>query len=303
MALEALNSKNQELLENIENLKSRLELEKESLAEEKQELENLVVIQTLQKKESEGVKKDKNWLFKLTEEEYQKYLREKEESEKRAAEIRARIFELIGVPEAPTFGEAYEVAKYVSNVTGIRPALLLAVLTQESNIGKNVGQCYLIDTKTGDGIRVTNNTKEARTMNPKRDLPYFLGICQKLGRDPLNTPVSCPMKDKWGRPIGWGGAMGPAQFIPSTWANSKGGYDEKVEEITGEVADPWNIKDAFLAAGLYLRDSGGTKDEFKAIMRYFSGYRWSQWEEFYGRSVLKIASQYEQDIKELERSY
>lgn len=129
-------------------------------------------------------------------------------------------------------------------------------------------------------------------MNPKRDVPYFLTITQELGRDPYNTPVSCPMS------FGWGGAMGPAQFIPETWA--KLGYGKKVQDITGKKADPWDISDAFLAAGLYLKDSGGIKDEFKAAMRYFSGSTWSKYEEFYGRSVLAIASGYEQDIKTLE---
>jgi len=302
MALEALNVKNQELLDNIEDLKSRLEAEKTSLDEEKQELENLVVIQTLQRKESAQIQKEKDWLLQLTEVEYQKYLKEKSETEKRTAEIRARIFELIGVPEAPTFGEAYEIARYAYTLTGIRPALLLAVLTQESNIGKNVGQCYLIDTTSGTGVRIINNQREPQTMNPRRDLPYFLTICSRLGRNPLNTPVSCPMKDTRGNPIGWGGAMGPAQFIPDTWANPKYGYGQKVEQITGKAADPWNIKDAFLAAALYLKEAGGIQNEFSAVMRYFSGSSWSKWEEFYGRSVLSIASQYEKDIQELEKA-
>jgi hypothetical protein len=167
-------------------------------------------------------------------------------------------------------------------------------MTQESNIGKNVGQCYLKKSSTGEGVRAFNGQTVSRVMNPKRDIPYFLEITQNLGRDPYNTPVSCPMS------IGWGGAMGPAQFIPDTWANPKYGYGQKVTAITGKPADPWNIKDAFLAAGLYLRDLGVSQDEFKAVMRYFSGYRWSKWEEFYGRSVLAIARDYEEDIRQIE---
>lgn len=299
IALETLDAKNYELLQNIKDLKLYLQDQEESLGEEKMDLETMLKVQMLQRQQSSGLKEEQEYFLKLTEDQYEKYLEEKTVAEKRAAEIRTRIFELIGVPKAPTFGEAYEIAKYVSNVTGIRPALLLAVLTQESNIGRNVGQCYLLDTESGEGVRITNGERESRTMNPKRDLPYFLDICQKLGRDPLNTPVSCPMKDKYGRPVGWGGAMGPAQFIPDTWANPKYGYSERVKEIIGKEADPWDIKDAFLASGLYLKDAGALKDEFKGVMRYFSGYRWSKWEEFYGRSVLKIASQYEEDIREL----
>ena len=294
VALEELSSKNRKLLENIKEMRSYLESQKQSLDEEKQDLENLVTIQTLQQKESEKTKKEREYFLGLTEAEYQKYLKAKEETEKRAAEIRARIFELIGVPEAPTFGEAYEIAKYVETLTGVKPALLLAVLTQESNIGKNVGQCFLKNPSTGEGIRLLTGKEVAKVMSPTRDVPYFLKITEELGRDPYNTPVSCPMS------VGWGGAMGPAQFIPDTWANPKSGYGQKVKEITGKAADPWNIKDAFLAAGLYLRDLGAAQDEFKAVMRYFSGYSWSKWEEFYGRSVLSIKAGYEEDIKELE---
>lgn len=294
MALETLNLKNQELLENIKNLKVSLERQRQSLDEEKEDLEGMLKIQVLQKQEIETSKKEKDYFLKLTETQYQKYLKEKEETEKRAQAIRARIFELIGVPKAPTFGEAYEIAKYVEKITEVRPALLLAVMTQESNIGKNVGQCYLKNPSTGEGVRAYDNKLVSRVMNPKRDIHYFLKITRELGRDPYNTPVSCPMR------VGWGGAMGPAQFIPDTWANPKYGYSQKVSEISGKPADPWNIKDAFLAAGLYLRDLGVKQNEFQAVMRYFSGASWSKWEEFYGRSVLRIASQYEKDIKEIE---
>ena len=295
VALEALNVKNQELLEDIKSLKAYLEGQKQSLDEEKEDTEKMLVVQTFQKQESAKTKKEQEWLFTQTEAEYQKYLAEREKTEKKAQEIRSRIFELIGVPEAPTFGEAYEIAKYVATLTGIRPALLLAVLTQESNIGKNVGQCFLSDPETGEGVRATTGEKAPRTMNPTRDVPYFLEITKELNRDPYNTPVSCPMS------IGWGGAMGPAQFIPSTWANPDYGYGQKVTEVTGKPADPWSIKDAFLASGLYLRDLNAKDNEFTAVMRYFSGSRWSKWEEFYGRSVLAIASDYEQDIAQLEK--
>ncbi|PJE69701.1 MAG: hypothetical protein COU98_00605 [Candidatus Staskawiczbacteria bacterium CG10_big_fil_rev_8_21_14_0_10_38_10] len=271
--------------------------------DEKKELEGVVKIQTVQKQAQEKNKKEQEYFLKLTEAEYQKYLKEKAETEKRAAEIRSRIFELLGVPKAPTFGEAYEIAKYVQELTNIRPALLLAVLTQESNIGKNVGQCYLKNTQTGEGIYVKSGDKATKTMNPTTQVPYFLELIQvlndtkNLARDAFETPVSCVMYYQ-GQPYGWGGAMGPGQFMPATWV--KYGVGKKVENITGKVADPWDIKDAFLATAIYLKDLGGTKNELSAVMHYFSGSSWSKWEEFYGKSVLNIAKGYEEDIKNLE---
>lgn len=297
MALETLNYKNKELLQNIKILKSNLEQQKVSLDEEKGGLEKMVKIQTLQKQENAETKGEQEYYLNLTEKEYQKQLKEKQEIAKKAAEIRARIFELVGVPKAPTFGEAYEIAKYVAGITGVRPAFLLAVLQQESAIGKNVGQCYLTNINTGDGIRVSNNAFAPKTMSPTRDVPHFLTITKELGRDPLKTLVSCQIPSVGG----WGGAMGPAQFIPSTWML----YKDRLQGIIGKPGNPWNIQDAFLASGLYLSDYGAksrTKDgEWRAAMIYFSGSTNPQF-SWYADSVLKIAAGFETDIAILEQS-
>jgi len=293
VSLEILNSKNQELLQEIKSLKLILEDQKQSLGNEKEDLERVVKIQTLQKQESETTKQQTNYYLKLTEAEYQENLRKKTEAEKEAAEIRARIFELIGIPEAPTFGEAYDIAKYVEGITGVRPALLLAVLTQESNIGKNVGQCYLSNSETGAGVIIKSGKVLSNVMKPTRDVGPFLIITKELGRDSYATPVSCPMS------YGWGGAMGPAQFIPSTWMI----YRDQLKAITGKPGDPWNIKDAFLASALYLADYGATKQtydgEWRAAMIYFSGSTNLKY-RFYGDSVMKIAAGYTEDIKAIE---
>jgi len=293
MALEVLNSKNQDMLEEIKKLKAYLESQKTSLDGEKTELETTVKIQTLQKEESLKNQKGKDKYLKLTEAQYQKSLSEKKEIEKKVAGIRSRIFELIGVPDAPTFGEALEMAKTVSASTGIRPAFLLAVLTQESNIGKNVGQCFLKDAKTGAGVVASSNKSISNVMSPKRDTAPFIEITKELGRDPFNTLVSCPMS------YGYGGAMGPAQFIPSTWQS----YKDRIKAATGKAADPWNIRDAFFAAGFYLSDYGAKKQtadaEWKAAMIYFSGGTNVKY-SFYGDSVVSITKQYLSDIADLD---
>ena len=135
-------------------------------------------------------------------------------------------------------------------------------------------------------------------MKPDRDQDPFIAITKDLGRDPDVTPVSCPMRGKNGKRIGWGGAMGPAQFIPSTWM----GYKEKVSAITGKSpADPWDIRDAFMAAALLLKNNGAdaTEDgQWKAAMRYFSGSTNKRY-RFYGDNVLILTAKYEQDIKDL----
>jgi len=300
--LETLDTKNQELLTNIKKKKEYLEGQKQKLEGEKQDYENLVVIQTLKKKENEGIKRDKNYYLKLTEAEYQKQLQKQEDIEKNAAEISHRLFELIGVAEGGIeFGEAVKIAKYVEGITGVRAAFLLAILKQESDIGKNVGQCYLKNRKTGAGVIVSTGKAIPRVMKPmglagrKGDVNDFLQICKELGRNPYSTLVSCPMS------YGYGGAMGPAQFIPTTWVL----YKDKVKGVTGSSADPWNIKDAFLASSLYLAELGASKQtynaEWAAAMRYFSGSTNLRY-RFYGDSVMSIASRYTKDIAAIEKA-
>lgn len=265
MALETLNAKNQELLNNIKNLKTDLSIQKESLDGEKDSLEKTVKVQVLQKQESEATKKDQEYFLKLTEEQYQQKLKEKKDVEKQAAEIRAKLFRLIGVAKAPTFGEALEVAKNVAAIVNIRPALLLAVISQESAIGRNVGQCALTDLVTGSGKRISTGLPVSKLMKPTRDVQPFLGITAALGKDPYNTPVSCPLS------VGYGGAMGPAQFIPSTWNL----YSDKLQGVLGRAGDPWAIIDSFTAAGLYLSDLGASAKtvsaEKSAASRYYGG--------------------------------
>lgn len=297
ISLELLHQKNKDLLKSLTELQSYLAVQKENLEDEKVEEEHYQKIQILQKRESQTNKTQAEQLLNVTkgkESEYQKLLNDRK---KRAQEIRTRIFELIGVPDAPTFGEALEIAVIVSNQTGVRPAFLLAVLTQESNIGKNVGQCYVKDPNTGNGVRVAGQAI-SRVMKPSRDVQPFFQITQQLGRDPYNTPVSCPIPSVGG----YGGAMGPAQFIPSTWVQ----YQDRIAQLKGGSADPWNIRDAFLAAAVYLAQAKATKQthdyEWCAAVTYFSGSCSSKNQiryEFYGDSVMAIAARYEEDIKAL----
>ncbi len=208
-----------------------------------------------------------------------------------ADKIKAKTFKLLQA-ESVTFAEALDMANYVSELTKIRPAFLLAILQEELAL-EEFDMCYLTNTKTGDGIRVTDNLIRPKTMHPTRDVPPFLKITKELGKDPLKTLVTCPMS------FGWGGAMGPADFIPSTWVL----YEKKIENITKKPADPWDTKDAFLAAGLFLSDAGAksktSAGERKAAMIYFSGSANSP-HTFYADGAMKIAEEIQKDIEVIE---
>lgn len=301
MALEALNLKTQEILKDIKNLKSSLENQRDKMLGEKEELERTLILVKLQKEENQNLRSQKKELLEKTRGEealYQKYL---EETKKKAQEIRKKIFELAQVPieRALTLEEAYRLAVEVERITGVRAALLLGLLKVESDIGKNVGQCNCRGSAFCRHPEIS--WKEVMT---KKHWPYFEKITAELGLDPSTTPVSCAVDE--GK-VQWGGAMGPAQFMPETWL--KLGYKQRVEEITGQVpANPWRVRDAFLAAGLYLADWGaGSKreiDEIGAVTAYLcgtsrmtrrcriAGGRW------YLYQVMKYASQFQNYINQ-----
>jgi peptidoglycan hydrolase CwlO-like protein len=292
VSLEALGNKNKELLGHIKSLKTYLDEQKGLLDTEKGELEDLVVIHSLQKQESASTKEEQEYLLVKTKGEEVLFQKHLEEVEARRQQIMARSMELIGVADAPSFGEAIELAKRVGNLVGIRPAFLLAIISQESAIGRNVGQCYVTNKITGGGIYKNGNPIE-RIIHRTRDLPILLEI---TGDNFAKTPVSCWIPDcvyqhniayhckasvnsqgeitcaKNGYvPWGFGGAMGPAQFIPSTW----NGIKDKVQKIVGHSPNPWNVTDAFTASGLFLHELGAgaqtRQKEINAASRYYGG--------------------------------
>jgi len=277
------------ILEDIKQTNSELSYNKLEFEDKQEQAGNMLAIQSIQKQQLVGTEGEQKVLLDETrglESEYQAVLGN---SQKLAGEIRNRLYELTGVTTQVTFGEAVEIAKWASSHTGVRAAFLLAILTQESNLGKNVGTCNRAGDPPEKSWRVV--------MKPNRDQKPFEQITRDLGLDTDTTPVSCPMRQN-GRQVGWGGAMGPAQFIPSTWM----GYKDKVAAITGKTANPWDIRDAFLASAIKLRAGGaGTvKGEWAAAMRYFSGGTNPRF-RFYGDNVVATANRYQQDIDELNR--
>ena len=290
----AIQQKTKDQLSEIHKLKLTLEDQEVKLDEEKGDMEKMLAIQTLQKGSLNQDKSQKQTVLTQTkgkEVQYQKLL---EEAKKQATQLRSRLYEIAGGEKTQvTFGEALRLAQIASDATGVRAALLLAVLTQESNLGKNVGQCYVTNRDTGAGVRVSSGNYLSRVMHPTRDLPHFINIAADLGIDWTKTNVSCPMQ------YGWGGAMGPAQFIPATWAR----YKDRVASVSGKAApSPWDIRDAFFAAALYLSDYGAAKQnynsEWKAAMIYFSGSTNTRY-RFYGDSVMRLATKYQEEIDTL----
>ena len=125
-------------------------------------------------------------------------------------------------------------------------------------------------------------------MKPGRDIPPFLNITKSLGMDPLKTLVSCPIASAGG----YGGAMGPAQFIASTWMLFN---DRLVKSLNTAIPNPWSPQDAFMASAMFLTDlgaySGSYTGEKNAACKYYSGKSCSSGSisNGYGVSVMSKA--------------
>lgn len=246
--------------------KTKLDLEEKQISlEDKQgELQKLKTFQESAKQSLGSDKNAKDKLLKETKGQEAKYQEMVKKSQKDIEAIRSQITYLgqngITAEEAVKFGQLAAIR------TGIRPAYLLAELNQESGLGINVGKCTIVDTTSGASRHIVTGKVSTNGIHPTRDLPLFLSITAELGKDPMQTVISC-----WPG-YGWGGAMGPAQFIPSTWM----GYRDQVSQLTGRnPANPWSIEDAFVAAAAKLAHDGANSKtrtgEVAASKKYFCG--------------------------------
>ncbi|MBI3335051.1 MAG: lytic murein transglycosylase [Candidatus Portnoybacteria bacterium] len=183
-----------------------------------------------------------------------------------ARQLRERLYVIGGLTQQTPLDDAYKKASAVASKLNIGAAFLMAVLKVESDIGNNVGGGHW-----------------QRDMHP-RDREAFLQITQKLALDPDKMPVSSKPR------YGWGGAMGPAQFLPNTWL----AYEERISGITSHnPPNPWDLEDAFAAAAIKLAANGANKGdsagEWEAAMKYFAGGRWQNPAySFYGDRVTAV---------------
>ncbi len=184
-------------------------------------------------------------------------------------EIKQRIFTLQSGKVNVSLTTATDMAEFASSVTGVRAALIMAVLKVESNVGTNIGSGVFPD-----------------DMHPQsRDA--FVRITKKLGLDPNKAQISRrPASGK-----GWGGAMGPAQVMPATWESIEGRIEQLMKK---SPVNPYELSDAFVATAIFLADRGAADPakEYEAVNRYIAGPNW-QYYTWYGDKVLAVAKEYE----------
>src|SRR3990167_2518192 len=271
-------------IDDIKQLKGELEKHQSNLEEKQTELEQAKRLQEIEKRSIDSTKATQAKLLKDTKGQESKYQELVKKSQKDIEAIKNQIGYLI--QNGVSAEEAVKYGQLAAIGAGIRPAFLLAELEQESALGSNVGKCYIVDSTSGATRRITNGQIYNKGIHPTRDLPLFLKITEELGRDPFQTPISCGSS--------WGGAMGPAQFISSTWI----GYREEVTRLTGHnPANPWSIEDAFIAAAAKLAKDGASSQtrtgEIAASKRYYCGSATSRSSGCvnYANSVQRLAAE------------
>lgn len=287
----------------IKGVRTTTAQEKESLEQKKLEQANLKNQIEADKRKTESQKADKNVLLANSKAQEKSYADLLAQKKAQAAKISAALFKFKGGQGIP-FGDAYRYAQEASEATGVETAFILAILKQESNFGKYDGGCVLIDAKAGTGKRVSTGEIIPNVMKPTRDLEPFIEIVKDLGFSISEQQFSCPIKIN-GAYSGYGGAMGPSQFIPSTWNMFKARIEAALKV---PHANPWNPEHAIMATALFMKDLGAQNPAAQrdAACRYYSGRPCNAvgvTNAFYGNSVmnLKIAMQKDIDIIEAAR--
>lgn len=296
-----INEKLQSLIKELSSVKKASENEKKDLETKQANEAKLKYEQEQAKKKTEGFKTEKQTILSLTknkEAEYKKLIAEKE---KLKNQIRNKLYRTAGGIEI-SFGDALKLIQPYESTIGVNPALTLAVLFQESainnNIGGNIGKCT---------YNQASSCVSGRTVMSESQKPTYLSIMSNLGLNPNTTPISCAIC----RDGSYGGAMGPAQFMPVTW----NGIAKRVSNIIGVFyPSPFENLAAFTASAVLLKDNQDRcKTAFSkrndiwscAASKYYGGLslKGSKLLNFmrygYGSSVLKRALQFEKDIDTL----
>lgn len=238
-----------EALSEMSAIIEKTEAEKQALLEKEQNERGLRLAREREQKKEEAYRREKELLLSFSKKEEAAYKEQIAQKEAIKRAIRSRIFRTVGGTEI-TFGDALKLIQPYEEVLGVESALVLAVLFQESGeggvIGGNLGRCTYDQPKNNADGTVMSKSQHAS----------FLAIVDELGLNPASVPVSCPIPAD-GQ---YGGAMGPAQFMPNTWwnvsADPQTGYKKRIAKVLGIlVPSPFENLHAFTGTGLYLSDA------------------------------------------------
>lgn len=263
----------QSMSERIRGILANVRELRETIAEEKAELE--------------GVKQEKEELLEMKEAQKNELAREHAETrselveqEATIGELRAKLVELQSDLAVLT-GRAYdakdirEAVEFASKKTDVPKGVLYGFLKMETNLGANTGQCTYKQVKKDAIDRwygSSSKYKNSRALLEKR-MDLFYDLVDDLGYS-KNKKVSCTPSGY----VGQGGAMGVSQFMSDVW----NGYQSQVAAATGhKTPDPWNLTDGVMAMALKLEKAGATSSKESVIERASINYLGSYYKPYY----------------------
>lgn len=126
-------------VQQITDLQGQLQDQEQQFEASKSDAATAAAYAQAQAAEVSTTKSAKAQLLTATKGQESKYQTLLAQTQATAAQIRNRIFQLLGGGQL-SFEDAYQYAKVASNATGIDPAFILAILDRESALGQNVGQ-------------------------------------------------------------------------------------------------------------------------------------------------------------------
>jgi membrane-bound lytic murein transglycosylase B len=169
-------------------------------------------------------------------------------------------------------------------IFGVLPEVIVAILTVETNLGNTTGKYPVFNVFASLAVMDTPEVMAEAGLSPRlkarlkkkadwagRELKIFLKYCQENGLDPFQFSGS------------WAGALGYAQFLPSSLARcgKDGNGDGKVDLFTHP--------DALFSIANYLSKSGFRLDNQKTWRRAVLAYNHS---DAYADTVLMLAAWY-----------
>lgn len=261
-------------VDNFENMEDRLSKliveireKKDSLEQDRISQKEMIAVHEEQKKELEYRKNKKGYVLTQTQEAINKDSAKIEKIQTRISNMKSAISSLLG--KGYDASDIVDAVKFASKRTGVRKEFLMAMLDKETDLGRFTGGCTYKNTRV----------KAA-------DAAEFKKICKELGYDYKKKKISCSLS------YGYGGAMGVAQFMPTTWI----GYKKAIAGYTGHnPPDPWNLTDGVVGMAEKLRRSGASsksKEHFAAKSYYCGGPGSAYWNnkcEDYADTVISWA--------------
>ncbi len=226
-------------LDNISSNKDQLASDKTDLAAKKQQHEQLLNQQVAEQGQIVSNIQDTQATL--------------QELQQKLSELQSNLSSLLGT--SVSISDVKAAAGFASNATGVRKSFILAELMQESGMGRYTGGCTY---------------KNAHMHS--YDIPVFKEIMTSLHYGLNDKKVSCP-----GSGGGYGGAMGIAQFLPTTWESSY--VLQYIVLMTRNIPeapnppDPWSVIDGVMGMAKKLANAGATskKGEYAASMIYYCG--------------------------------